>query len=220
MPLAPGARLGPYEIESLIGAGGMGEVYRARDSRLGRDVAIKVLRRTVQRGRTLRSEARRSRRSITRTSARSTTSVPTISCSSSSTGDELRGPWIGRSRAPGRADRRRDRGRARPRHPAPRSQAGEHHGSPRDGKIAKLLDFGVARLGRSRSSKRLDRPARASSARRPTCRPSRPKGDRRTRVRTSSASAPCSTRCSPAAGRSRATPSPAFCASSAMSHRR
>jgi len=39
----PGARLGPYEIVAPIGAGGMGEVYRARDTRLGRDVAIKVL---------------------------------------------------------------------------------------------------------------------------------------------------------------------------------
>jgi Tol biopolymer transport system component/tRNA A-37 threonylcarbamoyl transferase component Bud32 len=43
MPLAPGARLGAYEILSLLGAGGMGEVYRARDTRLNRDVAIKVL---------------------------------------------------------------------------------------------------------------------------------------------------------------------------------
>ena len=41
--LNPGARLGPYEVVALIGAGGMGEVYRARDTRLGRDVAIKVL---------------------------------------------------------------------------------------------------------------------------------------------------------------------------------
>jgi secondary thiamine-phosphate synthase enzyme len=44
MTLAPGARLGPYEIVAPIGAGGMGEVYRARDTRLGRIVAIKVLR--------------------------------------------------------------------------------------------------------------------------------------------------------------------------------
>jgi Tol biopolymer transport system component len=43
MPLEEGARLGPYQIVAPIGAGGMGEVYRAKDTRLGRDVAIKVL---------------------------------------------------------------------------------------------------------------------------------------------------------------------------------
>src|SRR6185503_4477252 len=43
MALQPGTTLGPYEIISLIGAGGMGEVYRARDPRLNREVAIKVL---------------------------------------------------------------------------------------------------------------------------------------------------------------------------------
>jgi Tol biopolymer transport system component len=43
MPLTPGARVGPYEVVAAIGAGGMGEVYRARDTRLQRDVAIKVL---------------------------------------------------------------------------------------------------------------------------------------------------------------------------------
>ncbi len=43
MSLTPGARLGPYEILAAIGAGGMGEVYKARDTRLNRDVAIKIL---------------------------------------------------------------------------------------------------------------------------------------------------------------------------------
>ena len=43
VPLTGGTRLGPFEIVAPLGAGGMGEVYRARDTRLGRDVAVKIL---------------------------------------------------------------------------------------------------------------------------------------------------------------------------------
>ena len=49
MTLTAGSRLGPYEIVAALGAGGMGEVYRARDTKLGRDVAIKILPERVRR---------------------------------------------------------------------------------------------------------------------------------------------------------------------------
>ena len=72
MPIVPGSRLGPYEIVAPLGAGGMGEVYRAKDAKLGREIAIKVLPAAVgdDRGRRQRfeQEARSASASTTRTS--------------------------------------------------------------------------------------------------------------------------------------------------------
>jgi Tol biopolymer transport system component len=64
MTLSASARLGPYEIVALIGAGGMGEVYRARDTRLGRDVAIKVLSAHLSANPELRTRFEREARAI------------------------------------------------------------------------------------------------------------------------------------------------------------
>src|SRR5262245_56704316 len=64
MPLTAGTRLGPYEVVSPIGAGGMGEVYRARDSRLTRDVAVKVLPENVSRDPELRARFEREAQAV------------------------------------------------------------------------------------------------------------------------------------------------------------
>jgi Tol biopolymer transport system component/predicted Ser/Thr protein kinase len=68
MGLAAGTRLGPYEIQSLLGAGGMGEVYRARDTRLERDVAIKILPATLSLESSSRQRLEREAKSISRLS--------------------------------------------------------------------------------------------------------------------------------------------------------
>ena len=76
MPLSAGDKLGPYEIAAPIGAGGMGEVYRAHDSRLKRDVAIKVS--NASSPSVLPAKPVRLRLSTTPTSAISATLDPTI----------------------------------------------------------------------------------------------------------------------------------------------
>jgi len=68
MPLEPGARLGPYEIGARLGAGGMGEVYRARDTRLDRSVAIKVLPAALSSDADARTRLKREARSLSQLS--------------------------------------------------------------------------------------------------------------------------------------------------------
>jgi serine/threonine protein kinase len=68
MALAPGTKLGPYEIQSPLGAGGMGEVYRARDTRLERDVAIKVLPANLYSDLSLRQRLEREAKAVSRLS--------------------------------------------------------------------------------------------------------------------------------------------------------
>ena len=64
MAIAAGTKLGPYEIESPIGAGGMGEVYRARDTRLDRTVAVKVLPEHLSKDPALRERFEREARAV------------------------------------------------------------------------------------------------------------------------------------------------------------
>jgi serine/threonine protein kinase len=66
MRLAAGSRLGPYEIHSMLGSGGMGEVYRATDTRLGRAVAIKILRSEIATDTAFRARFDREARTISR----------------------------------------------------------------------------------------------------------------------------------------------------------
>ena len=225
MVLSAGTRLGPYEILALLGAGGMGEVYKARDTRLDRTVAIKVLPphfAADPRAAASGSSARRRRISQL--------NHPHI-CTLYDVGQRRTGPRLpGHGVSRGRDARRRAEHAARCRstealrspsqiadaldkahrrgHRPSRSQAGNIMLTKAG---AKLLDFGLAKVSApapcsargadaADAAHELDGAGQRSSARSSTWRPSSSKGRRPTRGPTSSPSAPSSTRCSPAKG--------------------
>ncbi len=229
MTLSAGSRLGPYEILAPIGAGGMGEVYRAKDPRLGRDVAIKVLPASFsQDADRLRGSSRRPARpasSTTRKSRRSTTSgrhdgAPYI-VTELLEGETLRARLLTGSlrRAQGdrlrRADRAGPRGSAREGDRPPGPEAREplpDEGTA--GSRSSTSDWPSSRRRRARTARPTCRrsrgaPSRASSSGRwATWRPSRCAASPPTGAATSSRSARSCTRCSRGRRRSTATRRP------------
>ena len=157
--LAAGARIGSFEILAPLGAGGMGEVYRARDTRLGREVAIKVLacgatgRREPAptiRPRSQAAAAINHPHIVTIHEIESSDGIDFIvmECVPGQTLDELipkSGMPAARGPAPRHSDRRRARSCPSPRHRPPRHQARERRRHPRRAS-SKVLDFGLAKL--------------------------------------------------------------------------
>ena len=216
MPLTPGTILGVYQVIGSLGAGGMGEVYRARDTKLNRDVALKVL--PTQFVERRRAVARFDREAQVLASL----NHPNIAAiygieeaehalvmelvEATDLADASR---AGRCRSARRsdreADRRRARSRARAGHHPSRSETGQHQARA-DGSV-KVLDFGLAKaLGRTRRLAAPIRPTRRRSRRRPpqmgvisapppTWRRSRRAARRSTAAPTSGHSASCCTRC-------------------------
>ena len=178
MPLAAGTRLGPYELQSALGAGGMGEVYKARDTRLDRTVAVKVLPQDLAADPERRLRFEREARAVAALSHPHICVVHDVGRDGdvdylvmeySRGRDARRTPRADEGPASPRADAaHRRRGCRCPRqgpsrrHRPPRPQAGQHHPDQGGGEAARLRPRQAAgALRRERSVDRhQDRPAR------------------------------------------------------------
>ena len=144
MSLTPGTRIGHYDIRSSLGTGGMGEVYRATDTKLGRDVALKVLPADMA---SHPDRLERFRREAKALAALDHPGIVTVHSVEEADGRHfltmqlVEGRSLDRAiaaRRPARRADRRDRDRAgrrarrrpRPRHRPPRPEAGERHADP------------------------------------------------------------------------------------------
>ena len=165
MTLAAGTRLGPYEILAPIGAGGMGEVYRAKDTRLGRDVAVKVLPAHMSSSAELRQRLEREAKTISQLSHPHICALydvgqrtaPTTSSWSSSRARRWR---TGSARARCRSTRPCGSGSRSPARSTRRTGSGIVHRDLKPGNVmltksgVKLLDFGLAKLARGAGQER------------------------------------------------------------------
>ncbi len=217
MTLAAGTKLGPYEIVSPLGAGGMGEVYRARDAKLNRDVAIKVLPEAVAKD---TERLARFRREAQVLASLNHPHIAAIYGLEEAGGIEalvlelVEGDTLAERIAGGPVplDEALDIARQIARALEAAHEKGIVHRDLKPANVkldpagqVKVLDFGLAKALSSdgsspdvTSSPTLTRPRRrpaSSSGPRPTCRPSRPAESPWTSARTSGRSGPCSTKC-------------------------
>ena len=220
MPLSAGERLGPYEILSPIGAGGMGEVYKARDTRLGRIVAVKVSKAAFS------ERFEREARAVASLNHSNICTLhdvgPNYLVMEYIEGTPLEGPDVCRAGVEVRRADLRCAGRRAPQghHPS-RSQAREHSRHQDRHQAAGFRPGETGNHGNEAGGPRPTTPlwpwrspaGTRSWVRSTTCRPSscrrRGPGGKSTRAATSSPSAWCCTSCSPASAPSRARRRPA-----------
>ena len=204
LPISPGTQIGPFEVVAVLGSGGMGEVYRGRDTRLGREVALKVLPAHLAENREgLARFAHESRAAsalnhpniVTIYDIGKTDDAPFLAMEFV-TGRTLRdllkdGPVPLRRLLDLAAQLTDGLASAHGAGIVHRDLKPENLMVTADG-FLKILDFGIAKLApgfRAATSRRLSRARDTSSGRPATCRPSRPRGGPWTSVRTSSPSA-------------------------------